>query len=266
MLQKTTEVFQDFKKFIHENSPANYSILLAIPLIFLIIGFFIWKIYLYTFGFDSSDLLRGQFILTGMLFVIISVVIVLCAYKFIKIFSRIAFYFDSILLCTFLKEKLIFLSIFLIIIWFLFYTLQIFPLLPLYVGGGQPRALSLIAKKENMEILGSIQVTNAEGAQNQTLNLCVAYEDNQRFYVIMSDRLLAIDKSLTNGVASVPGVSVFIEEQCVEWAKYYSGFGFKASNQLLFNNIINFFGQIFKLKPLHLEPEKINNSVDRLKT
>ena len=65
---KPNNNFNTFVSLIEEISPKRYSVILVVPVIFLILGYLIWNIYLYTFGFIDNELIRGTFILVGFFF------------------------------------------------------------------------------------------------------------------------------------------------------------------------------------------------------
>ncbi len=191
-------------KSLEEYSPKRYSLLLVVPIIFLIIGFFIWNIYLFSFGFLEGEILRAKFILTGLVFSIFTLYASL-VYKFTagalnflkKTFLaqvRFVVRFSSSFfpLSPFLNReiKLNFLmsitywSIvgFLTTWWFIIYVAYIFPIIPGSLGGGRPRALSLFADSEKMRMLNSIQVKVGDGADFQTENVCVVHENSQSIF------------------------------------------------------------------------------------
>ena len=250
-------ILTKLKDWIEERSPKHYSFLLAIPIIFLIVGFFIWNIYLYSFGFVEDELLRAKFISAGFFFFIFSFALWVILYTFLDLVS---FIFSSIqkLVRYFIKfvqydvnSKIslpygrILIFIILAMGWFIFYIFWIFPILPPAFGGGQPRSISLTANEKAMPILNSLEIKLAEGATYQTENLCIVHEDTQGIYVIRENRILMLNSSLFQGFGSLVGVRAIHEQTCIKYAKQRSLEGVYFSYILFKTQVENLFGEVF---------------------
>lgn len=245
-----------FKIFIEDHSPQSYSVILAIPVILFALGLFMWGIYLYTFGLHVNELLRSQFILTGLCFVLFTITIVglldtvveICN-KLGRLLIRIPYFITFIRLWAKMSPSIVeFKSVLytvIFIVWFLFYLFNIFPSLPLYLGGGQPRAVSLLVAKDNMAILNSLAISSGEGATFQTENLCVIYDDSQWIYIVRSDRIIALKQDLISGFSSLPGPNAVMEQGCTLSALAWSHQGLSFSNLLFETNLENILRRIF---------------------
>ncbi|MFA5841889.1 MAG: hypothetical protein WC835_02950 [Candidatus Paceibacterota bacterium] len=212
------DFFKNLKAKIVEYSPDQYSIILVFPIVLLIAGFFVWNIYLYTLGFTNDDILRSRFILTGLLFLFVSFFVFRLILKKVRVSIAIPLFF----------------------IWMVFYSVFLFPILPLFLGGGQPISLSLVATPENMKTLKSLSIQGGDGAPNQTENLCIAHEGSSgAVYVLRSDRVFLIDRSLFNGFGSLPGAkSYIIEPACIAYALSWSAQGLVSSLALFLKGIV----------------------------
>mgnify|MGYP003393240357 CR=1 FL=1 len=186
----------EFKETIEKYSPSHYSAILAVPVGLFILGFLIWNSYLYSFGFLGDEFLKGKFILAGVWFVIVSFFL-LSVFLFVGSLINFIFAVLNSFLSPFLHFKRIghliqknkaiqtsfqfvteiknnFLStlfLLLILIWFFFYTIYLFPIFPAFVGGGQPRSISLITDKDSLPTLQSLGIPLADGGTFQTENL-----------------------------------------------------------------------------------------------
>ncbi len=250
--------FRNLTKLIEDYSPKNYSIILAIPIVFLGMGFLIWSVYLYTFGFTGNELFQSQYIITGVVFLLISLVILGVVTTLIDIINWIAkkipSYFIPTKLDKYVREKMkIPLYIFVILSWFLFYISQLFPLIPYTIGGGQPRVLSLITTNENMKTLNSLQIAIGDGATYQTENVCVVYQDSKQIYILRRERVLAINQSLIEGFGSLPGPNSVLGQECVALASFWSNQGLYFSRILLINNIGNIFRRLAGKPQIYFE-------------
>jgi len=263
-----SNLFKRLKKWIENYSPQSYSLLLAVPIIFLIIGFFIWNTYLYSFGFIEGELLKAKFISAGLCF-ILSLPIIWTIWIVLKKIYNLIFLklLNKIYKLTILKfpkltkstkhitksttsliNRKRFLYIIFIILsfaWFIFYVYFIFPILPSLIGGGQPRSVSLIANKETMPILESLEIDLAEGAIHQTENLCIVHENAQGVYVIRDDRILMLDRSLFQGFGSLGGIRAVHEQKCIEYTKQRTRESFIWSCMLFIAQIRNLIAEIF---------------------
>jgi len=237
---------KQIKKFIETYSPRAYSIILAAPVGVLILGFIIWNIYLYSFGSIEDEILRAKFILSGFTFCVISYFLWRIAKFIVNIFS--------ILLNKVIKYKekektgergFRLIHALIALIWIFFYTLFIFPVIPVIFGGGQPRSLSLIATAESMSVLNSLEIQKGIGADYQTENLCIVHENSHAVYILREDRILSLDRSLFQGLGSLPGIKSFHEQQCIEYAYAWSVQGTFFSIILVFINIVNKTKEVF---------------------
>jgi len=249
-----------FTRFIQKYSPSRYSLLLAIPAACLIFGFTIWNIYLFTFGFIEDEILRAKFILSGFFFLLASFIVfsyLNLIWSLIKWIIKLLFHL-FIFIIIFSLNKLVWtekaqfilqkirglagrflypgfknlwdvikptLVIGFIILWIIFYTLFVFPIMPAVTGGGQPRALSIITKS-NADVVDSFGINLGDGADYQTVNVCVVHENSHYIYVLRNDRILAFDKSLIDGFVSLPGQKSVYEQSCIQQAYSWSKTGF----------------------------------------
>lgn len=194
--------FGKILEFIQKNSVA----LALLPIILLVVGFFIWDIYLYMLGFLEYEILRAKFIISGLIFFLIA-------------FALLQFTLWVFKFKTLDKPLFKFIRIPILLIWIFFYSIFIHPMIPSFLGGGQPRALSLITSKETMVALNSLDIKNGEGGQYQTENLCVVHENSKGIYILKENRILMLDKSLFEGLVSLPGIKKFIELDCNRLAR-----------------------------------------------
>lgn len=244
--------FRKIRHFIEEFSPGSYSLIVAVPIVLLVVGYLIWNSYLYTFGFVEDQLLRGRFILTGAGFFLLTFwglsVFTLAARSvewLAKKVSPVFRFLDK--KGTFSRNRtfpsfVIFYAVAsLSLFWWTCYVIGIFPTMPMVLGGGQPRSLSLISSELDMALLNSIQISRADGAEYQTINLCVFHENSQAIYVIQDNRVLMLDRSLFSGHGSLPGVKVLLEQSCIDSARGWVFTGLYSSVKLFwvsFKNLI----------------------------
>ncbi|MDQ5949217.1 MAG: hypothetical protein QG589_343 [Patescibacteria group bacterium] len=237
------------KQVIEKYSPKHYSIILAVPVVLLGLGFIIWSFYLYSFGFTGNELFQGQYIITGLVFLLISLIITVLVIYVVNILEWIA----KKIPCTFISSSLersiiqnikIPFYIFVVLTWFIFYISQLFPFIPFIMGGGQPRAFSLITTSENMKILKSFNINLGDGATYQTENLCLIYQDSKQIYIAREERVLTIDQSLIQGFASLPGPNSVLGQKCIDLASSWSQQGLYFGNLLLRTTMGNFFRKL----------------------
>lgn len=249
-----------FIAFIEQYSPRNYSLVLVVPVVFLILGFLIWNAYLYTFGFVEGDVLKAKFILAGFTFSLATLYLVVfltqvfyALKKGWKILLRFTKFICSpvlqipILRAVINQEHLRYVyQLFLIsfftlltLFWLWFYSFYLFPIIPTFLGGGQPRSISLLVNKENMSLLTSLQVKTGDGADFQTENLCVVHENDNIILILRDDRVLAIDKSRLFGIGSLPGAKAMFEQHCTNLAYEWSQAGGYFTYVLLRTNLSN---------------------------
>lgn len=260
--------FKRLIKTIDEYSPHKYSFILILPAVALTTGFLVWNIYLYSLGFIENDLIRSRFLITGASFILISYLLYPILKLFLKLFlisfrclkEKITLFFSWIRNLP--KEepnqkkaktpkKKLTTYCFLFFFWMLIYSVLIFPRLPLIIGGGQPRAISLIMNEENIKQLVSLQIKLTEGGPYQTENVCVAYESTENIIIMRNDRVLSFKKSLIEGFGSLPGKRSEFEQTCVAYATTWSYRGLILGLLLPILSILNFFFNIIDIN-LHL--------------
>ncbi len=232
--------FKNLIKFLENHSPTRYSIILILPIITFITGFFIWNIYLYSLGFilDGIDnLLKTRFILTGILFILITLLLGTIVVKIKnKLFALTKKKKSS---HNVLRFTLITLFLF---FWFLIYSIGLFPNLPLVIGGGQPKVLGLIINEDNFESsLKTLDIKIVDGGKHQTENLCLAYESPENLIILKETRIILLDRSLINGFVSLPGPNSTIEQDCVLRASFWAFKGFYSGFVLSIFSIYNSF-------------------------
>ncbi|MBI2055219.1 MAG: hypothetical protein HYT39_03980 [Candidatus Sungbacteria bacterium] len=215
---------------VEKYSPKRYSVVLILPILTLTAGFLVWSIYLYSLGFIISDLLRARFILTGILFVFITVTF----YFFTKnIIEKVCNLFNSS------RNKILFYG-FLSLFWLLIYSILLFPRLPLVIGGGQPKALGLIViNEDDIELLKSLDFKFGDGAEHQTENVCVAYDGSENLLILRENRVISLNKSSISGFVSLPGINATIEQICILSASNWALKGFFSSIILSISIIYN---------------------------
>ncbi|MBI4778867.1 hypothetical protein HY797_00235 [Candidatus Falkowbacteria bacterium] len=242
------------KKFIEYYSPNNYSIILVFPIILLILGFIIWSVYLFGFGFQEDEILKIKYILCGISFLLVTVIIWIIIKLILKAILWTITRFNKVrdIIENFknnFKDKNKFINIFYIIlflIWLLsVYPIFIFPVVPFVLGGGQPRAVSLVANQETMPILNSLDINKAEGAKHQTENICIVHENSHDILILRENRILMLEKSLFQGFGRLPDRGSVVEQMCVEFAYRWSYRGFYFSKLLFETNITNLIKNLF---------------------
>lgn len=251
--------YKKLVKFIEESSPQRYSLLLAVPIIFLIVGFLIWNFYLFVLGFVEGEILRAKFITTGAFFAIFSFLV----FTFFSFLADVIVLFIKWFARIYLKKTewkkresrpnsgVQTISLFLL--WFFIYTFGIFPSLPLVLGGGQPRSVALIANMEDIRTLSSIDIRLPEGSTVQTESLCVVHENSDGIYVLRNNRILMIKNSLYDGLVSLPGVVKFSNEQlCKRSIREWITQGMIFTLISLVTDVTNLFRALFALNPVEV--------------
>jgi hypothetical protein len=170
------------------------------------LGFIIWNIYLQSLGF-YPDLFQGRFILTGIIFILVTL-------SFLGIVLLIKTIFERILPVrirdySFFEFKNDFswairfggLGIIIIIFTFIF-SFFIFPTIPGYFGGAKPKLISLIGNEQDITYLKNFSIKNPSTVQTELL--CSAYDDSNYIIIILEDRILALKKDLYKGFVSLP--------------------------------------------------------------
>lgn len=166
----------------------------------LVCGFFIWNIYLSRLGFFEYQIIQTRFVLTGLAFLVFLVCaggLVMVLGKFLSMcayFSHSQF-LDSFSIYVFFYLGLIFLI--------LFFPIFYFPMLSPALGGGQPRMLSIIADEKEIQYLAQFGVRIAKGSSIQTVNYCIAYENDAKIVVLLKNRVLELKKENIKGFSSL---------------------------------------------------------------
>lgn len=267
-----------FREIIEDVSPKHYSIVLAIPVLFLVTGFLVWNIYLYNFGFVEDSLIRGKFILAGIVFYVITTLffafLMVIGFSFALIvklvFNLISGLFGQELknkILNFLRELFDFETFgnitgacVLFFIWLIIYTVYIFPMIPGVFGGGQPRSVSLVATADTLSILTSLGIQRGEGATYQTANLCIVHENEQGIYVLLGDRVIMLKNSLFEGFSALPGIKSVYEQNCILIAREWSIQGFVFSRLLIQTELQNIW------RALKNEPQQYFSVVQQIST
>lgn len=74
----------------------------------------------------------------------------------------------------------------------------------MWLGGGNPRALSFIVSEEELIFWGSFGIEKGSGAKFQSENLCVVYENEDWIIFALEDRILQLKKDFIKGFGSIP--------------------------------------------------------------
>lgn len=216
-----------------ENAAKIISIILGLSFVF---GFLIWNTYLYGLGFKEDGIIQTRFIYTGICFILITLILFILFYQ---VWRLLKFLIEKIRynqLKKILKNILFFLLVIFCTLYFFFFVYSIFTRLPIVLGGGRPRGLSIITDSNDLSYLTNFGVLPANGSSVQTVNLCVAYENDKYVVVILDDRILQIKNDKFKGFVSLPGISVRVSRNCSEfsrlWLKKTFLFEF-ASNKLV---------------------------------
>jgi hypothetical protein len=195
------------------------------------IGFLIWEVYLFCLGYVENNILQARFILTGLLFCLVSLVVYAAVYGVVfvlfKLLNFFVGYFNKKIPTPNLKDP--FLLIYIGFFWFLFYSVFLFSYIPLLIGGGQPHLLSLVTNDDGLKILKSLNIQQGTGAQYQLENACVAYENNEQIIILRNDRILSLSLKGANiiGLVSLPGaVNLIYEPQCQILARDWVAIGY----------------------------------------
>lgn len=208
-------------------------------------------------------MIRGRFILTGVIFYFITAVVSVFFFSvalFLSLISKwvikkiLRFFTKKEILKESVKEEIIksikdffdlgvpgnVVVIFgLFLTWFFIYSVYFFPYVPAVFGGGQPRAISLVVTSDTMPVLTSLGIKKGEGAQNQTENLCIVHENEKSIVVVRDDRVLLLNKTLFEGFGSLPGTRSVYEQDCIFAAAQWTSKGFFFARVLLWVEIQN---------------------------
>lgn len=158
-----------------------------------VLGFLIWNIHLNRFGFSEFKIIQTKFIFTGAI-----------AILFVSLIAFIIFTISKNLFkfCTINYYKT-FISLFFL---FIIYIFLIFPFfIPSWLGGGIPQTLSIIGSEDEINELLKITIPKGEGSQVQTGTLCLAYENEDIFIVLLDDRILQLKKENIRGFGALSG-------------------------------------------------------------
>ena len=229
-----------------------------VPILLVVVGYLVWSTYLYSFGFVQNDFLRSKYIMAGFAFVFLSLILLSILMQILGLlyflYSKIVpSKLDDLSKRAFKATETIRHLIILcaVPIWFLFYTQNIFPLLPNVLGGGQPRALSLLAIESSMPLLNSLSIQIGEGAIYQTANLCVLDQDNQGIYILLADRALMLNNTLFQGFGSLPGFSAIQEQDCIKLAQTAAKQAFVLKGLLFGTSAYNLFADYSGISEKH---------------
>ena len=98
------------------------------------------------------------------------------------------------------------------------YAHNYFYYIPNYMGGAEPRILSIIASQEEIEHLAEFDI-KAVGP-TQTEPLCVAYENSKSIIIFRDDRIMSINKEDIKGFVSLPNQkNKQFEEACGKYTR-----------------------------------------------
>ena len=201
-----------------------------------LLGFLIWSVYLARLKFVELDLLQGRYILTGSVFILC---LVIASAFLVSIYVTLNLVFFPLIeklkptltkFKVFLKDVFALLrknftylhkfqySVILLLIFFILlilYAQYLLPHIPVALGGAQPRAISLIAKKETLDFLQHLDIPTAKGSNEQTNNVCVVYEGPKYLIVIRENRVITLDKGLIIGYGALPIAAAKMAENVV---------------------------------------------------
>lgn len=174
-----------------------------------IAGFFIWNIYLNSFGFMEYDIIQTRFVLTGAVFLILFLLTLLVIDYFINIFKKID-----------IKKHIFYISLIVAII-IIVYANNIFPLIPSVWGGGKPWRLSIISTETEIDYLVNFGIKRGDGSRVQTENLCLAYENKDIVLILLDDRIIEIKKEFIKGFGSLPLTMMEIFSKCSNLSSWW---------------------------------------------
>lgn len=151
-----------------------------------LVGFVSWNYLLSRFGFFEYNLLATRFLSAGIAFSLVAffifvlmffIGIVLTKFNFLKIDQTLTFQLRGTILAT-----MLFIPIFI---------LFIFPVLPVYLGGGKPFSVSIIGSAEQMSYLTNFNIEleeNAGKSKVQTKLLCQIYQNAEFTIFIIANK------------------------------------------------------------------------------
>lgn len=178
-----------------------------------IFGFLIWNTYLYGLGFKEDNIIQTRFIFTGISFLIISTPLILFTIFILNLIKKIN--------KTLIRYSL---QYFLLILGFTYYIIfvyAIFTRLPIVLGGGRPRGLSIMAEPNTLSYLEKFGISLADGSTTQTVNTCITYENDKHVIIILDNRVMQINSDEFKGLISLPGISVGLSRNCSEAARQW---------------------------------------------
>ena len=185
ILEKISSIWRNFSEVFGIFSLLTY-----------VIGFIVWNKYLGDFGFFEYNLIQARYISAGLLFIIIwiivSRVIIFFLHRFRKHEIRII-YKNAIAL--------------LIIISLVYFSTEVFLLVPQWLGGGKPVATSILGTSEQIEYLKDLNffpISNAGNPSIQT-RACLFYQNNDYVLIGSYSRILSISRSSIIGFQTVKG-------------------------------------------------------------
>ncbi len=144
-------------------------------------GFFIWNIYLSSFGFFEYNLIQIRYLSAGLAFSLPAIFIVgISRFLYRKnIRGNFRFVISG-------------LSILGVIGWGLIFY-NVFPWIPQYLGGGKPIPTMLIGNPDQIDFLSNFEIKIAENGGGkrsvQTLPVCLLYQNDK--YVLFFNSLIS---------------------------------------------------------------------------
>jgi hypothetical protein len=187
---------------------AVFKIIYPFGILSFVVGFLVWNVYLYYLGFSEYEIIQTRFIFTGVLPLILIIIIA-------SLFTKIPF----------LKKHIIVLSFIAGLVIIFLYAQYLFFYIPSWMGGGQPRFLSIVADNQDINFLARFGIKKVEPDEKQpvqTQNLCIAYENKSFVILLLKDRILQIDKNYFKGFGSIPNDQQDkMNQTCSELAKSY---------------------------------------------
>ncbi len=169
-------------------------------------GFLVWNIYLQSLGF-YPNLFQGRFILTGTLFILIALGILGCFASIKSLFEWICIKCGGKDIVIFKNKEYSFffrsyIVIVISIIYLFVFSFFMFSQMPGYLGGGKPRLVAIMGDSSEISYLSNFGTGSSY--EFQTNIICSPYEDSDQIIVVLSDRILSLNKDLYKGLVSLP--------------------------------------------------------------
>ncbi|MFA5133952.1 MAG: hypothetical protein WC459_04085 [Patescibacteria group bacterium] len=186
-MDKIKEILKIISAFI--------GVIIIVP---MVIGFFIWNIYLAKLGFWENDLIKTRFIITGILF---SGLFLMVLFGIFKILPSV----KNWILENFHKPFVILLIVIILLVGIDYYVRNWFVYFPLSLGGGEPRAISfLMETEEQLERLNkaNLGVIKVAGSTLETNKLCLLYE-NKDDIIIAVPKLININNEPVKDISRI---------------------------------------------------------------